>query len=285
MKLSDEQRTDLAHWFHASKIIHLRFLNLIFNNLGIYLILALALLGGSIVINNTLESAVQNTILVDIQPLFSPALVMVILISTYLALAVCISISKENDKGTLEVLMYGPVNYRSYLSGVFSAFLVTYIIGLIVFTIWANLAIQLSQFGFSLDLYLILLISIITAGSMISYGIFIAALGGKTRMSILYFILFIGLIIGIQLADYVISTLLLATSSTAIDEFAILRNVLASVSQFLVYFSPFSLFQLMMGDIVNGSMGSFFIHLLLTLSQIVLLLLFSYLLFKKEGVH
>ena len=247
--------------------------------------LALALFGGSIVINNTLESAVQNTILVDIQPLFSPVLLMVILTSTYLALAVSVSISKENDKGTLEVLMYGPVNYRSYLFGAFAAFIISYIICVLIFTIWANAAIWLSHIDFSFDIYFLLLLSVFTVGSMISYGVFIAALGGKTRMTIIYFILFIVIMVGIQIADYVISTLLLTTSATGIDEFSILRNFLERISQFLVYFSPFSLFQLMMDDIVNRSIGNLAIHIVITIGQIGLLLLFSYILFKKEGVH
>lgn len=284
-KSSNKISRDWSHGFHGSRIIFKRYQKFLFNGFGIYLTMALALIGGSIVINNDLESAVQNTILVDIRPLFSPALIMVILTSTYLAMAISISISKENDKGTLEVLMYGPMNYRSYLFGVFSAFIVTYLVGLLVFTFWANIAIWLSHLEFSFDIYLLLLVSVITAGSMISYGIFIAALGGKTRMTIIYFILFIVLMVGIQIADYVISTLLITTSSTAIDEFAILRNVLEGVSKFMVYFSPFSLFQLMMDDIINGSMGSFAIHIAITVGQIVLLLLFSYLLFKKEGVH
>jgi hypothetical protein len=285
MNLSDKKSRDWSHWLHASRIIFNRYQKFLFNGFGIYLTLALALVGGSIVINNNLESAVQNTILVDIRPLFSPALIMVILTSTYLAMAISISISKENDKGTLEVLMYGPVNYKSFLSGVFTAFIVTYLIGLLVFTFWANITIWLSHLEFSFDIYLLLLVSVITAGSMISYGIFIAALGGKTRMTIIYLILFIVLMVGIQIADYIVSTLLLTTSATGIDEFAILRDFLSSISKFLVYFSPFSLFQLMMDDIVNGSMGSFVIHVSITLGQIVLLLLFSYLLFKKEGVH
>ncbi len=282
---SQEHKLDFAHWLHASKIIYQRFLKFLSNNLGIYITIALALLAGSVVINNTFESTIQNTVLVDIRPLFSPILIMVIFTSTYLALAISVSISKENDKGTMEVLMYGPMNFKSYLLGVFGAFIVTYVICALVVMIWANAVIWFSHLDFSFDVYFLLFLSIFTAGSMISYGIFIASLGGKTRMTVIYFIIFIVMMVGVQIADYVISTLLLTTSATGIDEFVILRNVLGRISQLFVYFSPFSLLQLIMDDIVNVSIGSFVLHLSITIGQIVLLLLFSFQLFKKKGVH
>lgn len=274
-----------SKWKYPAKVIADRLKVSILNNIGIYLMVTLALIGGSIGLNNSIRFVTKNIVLVGANPLFLPILIMVIFLSLYLALNASLQLSKEYDRGTYEVLLYGPMNSKAFLLGIFLAFMSIYFFIVLIFMIWANLSIFVTHLLFSYDFLLILLASIVTVGSMISYGLFIASLGGKTRTTIIYFVLFIIIILGIQLSNQFIASLALVTTATSVDRIAVIRQVLELLNYITTYISPLSLLQMMMDDITNTNIGLFFIHLLITLIQMYLLLIFSHLILKKKGAR
>ena len=274
-----------ASFLYPARIIGLRIQNTGISSWGIYLVLLLALAGGAIALNNNLSYIKQNTILIGLEPLFLPILIIVIIVASYLSLSASITASKEYDRGTLEVMLYGPVNLKSFLAGVFFSYITIYAYVVLLIFCWINFAIYLTHLSFSINSYLILLISIVTTGSMIAYGLFISSIGGKTRTTFIFFILFIGFIIGVQVADQALSTIILVTGSTTVDQFGVIRHILAILTQFISYISPFSLLQLMMDDVVNASTGSFILHFMLTSLQIVILLFLSQVIIKNRGVR
>lgn len=274
-----------SNWKHPAKVIASRLQQSIINNIGIYLIVTIALIGGSIGLNNSIRFVTKNIVLVSDNLLFPPILIMVMLLSLYLSLNASIHLSKEYDRGTYEILLFGPVDTRSFILGIFFAFLSIYLFVIIIFIIWANLSIFIINLFFSFDYVLILLASIITVGAMISFGIFIAVLGGRTRTTIIYFILFIIIILGIQLANQFVSSLPLVTTATSVDQIAVIRQVLEVLNYAITYISPLSLLKMMMDNISNASLGLFAFHLLLTILQMLLLLLVSHFVLKRKGAH
>ncbi len=253
--------------------------------MGIYIIVLIALTGGAIALNNNISYVIQNTVLIGLEPFFLPILIIVVILATYLALSASITASREYDKGTLEVMLYGPVNIKSFLAGVFLSYLSIYAYIVLLIFCWVNFAIWLTHLSISVNAYFVLLISIFTTGAMIAYGLFISSLGGKTRTTFIFFTLFIGIIVGIQVADQVLSTIILVTGSTTVDQFGVVRQILAILNQIVSYISPFSLLQLLMDDIVNASTGSFILHLAITILQIALLLFLSQVILKNRGVR
>ena len=82
---------------------------------GPYLTLTITFLTSSLILKNYLGGIGNNNILVASDPLNFPLYISLVVISFYLAILSAITISRERDRGTLEVLFYGPVNNTSYI--------------------------------------------------------------------------------------------------------------------------------------------------------------------------
>ena len=85
------------------------------NGSGIYFTIFLSLLITSIIIHNYLSAIEQETIFIISNPLSYPLFIATYISSFYLALTAAISISKEKENKTLEVLFYGPVDKYSFI--------------------------------------------------------------------------------------------------------------------------------------------------------------------------
>ena len=72
-----------------------------------------ACLAASLVLQNTLGYVSRNAVLSTRQPLFLPIAFMVAVVSLYLGLSAALGVARERDRGTLSVLLFGPVDEPS----------------------------------------------------------------------------------------------------------------------------------------------------------------------------
>ena len=105
---------------------------------GIYIVAFLSFIASSFILKNYLDSIQTDNILISADPLNYPLFVSVIIISFYLAILSAISISREKDQGTLEVLFYGPVSSFTYILGKYIKDILTYLVMVVffVFYLW-----------------------------------------------------------------------------------------------------------------------------------------------------
>jgi hypothetical protein len=236
---------------------------------GVYLITAIALLIGSIVLHNNVRFAERNLIFVAVQPFFLPVLVHTVLQSVHLALHASLQVSRERDKGTLEVLAYGPVSSFSYMLGMFVGYMEVYALSALGVCAWILAVCGTLNLAFTMESVLALVFSVGVASSVIALGLLLAVLGGRGRTSVLLFILIVVATLAIQAADSAVGLVTQSTNPTINDPILVIRNVLASLDRMLGWVAPFSQLGEMMTNLIDREIGACVLRALASVAETV----------------
>ena len=278
--------SELNHYrLHAIRAISKKSRQTKFWGLGVFIVMSLGFAISSILLVNTIKFTEVNIVSVEKQPLLTPIMVNAILVSLYLAFTSAISASREYDKGTLELLMYGPVDEGSFIFGVFAAQLAIFSITVMAAVGWTLICIWQVNLTFQWSLLLIFLATFFMAAQLISLGLIMAMLGGKTRNSLVYFVLAVLFFAAIPLADMIVANLVTVSASTANDPMLIVRDVLAAIDSVISWISPYALLQNALDGITAGSTSAYLLNMAVMAVETVLLLAGSVLTLKKKGVR
>ncbi len=257
-----------------------------FLGLGMYATMSLAFLIAAVMVHNDLRFAERNSVFISREPLAFPILITVIVTSIYLAMSTAVLVSREREQGTLETLFFGPVDELAFVLGYFLAQLRVYFGLVLVIILWTNLVTWVLNLRFSLAITVLSLTSVVATAVVISFGLLVAMWGKRTRRTLLFFILVIALILGLQVSDIVISGIALATSATANDPILVIRNVLSLINLYLVnWISPFSQLRLLLDALTEGNVWSYFYHLAVLVGQTAVLLTAAVWSLKRTGVR
>ena len=277
---------ELNHYrLHAIQAISKKSRQTKFWGIGIFLVMSLGFAISSMLLVNTLKFTEVNIVSVETQPLLTPIMVNAILVSLYLAFTCAISVSREYDKGTLELLMYGPVDESSFIIGNFAAQLAVFFITVVAALGWVLVCIWRVNLTFQWSLLLIFLATFFMAAQLISLGLLMAMLGGKTRNSLVYFVLTVLFFAAIPLADMIVANLVTVSASTANDPMLIVRDVLAAINSVICWISPYALLQNALDGLIAGSTSAYFLNMAVMFGETLLMLFGSIFALKKKGVR
>lgn len=271
--------------WHAINIIRYRNSQVTLYQFGIYVTITLALVTSALALHNTLRFTERNVVFVANQPLFLPILVSTGLVSLYLGVIASVSVSRERDRKTLEVLMYGPVDGSAFLMGIFFAQLLIFLIAVAFLFIWSNLAVWVLNLVFSVEVIGVLFASILMASVIVAFGLFTAVWGDKTRTALVVFILVLLLLAGVQIADQVVSNIIVSASPSNNDPILIIRNALAMLTRLIQWISPYAQLTQAMDALVNHSLISYLMNLGIMLIQSSVLLLGGIRLLSRKGAR
>lgn len=256
-----------------------------FYQMGIYITITFTLILAALTLHNSLRFTEQNIVFVARQPLFLPILVNTGLVSLYLGVVAAVNVSREKDRRTLEVLMYGPVDEMGFLTGIFIAQLRMFLIAIAFTFIWSHFTIWILNLVLSIELYVLFLTSLLMSSVVISFAIFTAVWGDKTRTALVVFIMTLFLLTGVQIADQVISNIVISSSPSNNDPILLIRNALAIISSVTQWFSPYSQFLQSMDAIADRNIISLFKNVGVMLLQTLVLLLGSIKLLQHKGIR
>lgn len=247
---------------------------------GFYAAIFISLLISSFILKNFLQGIRTENIFITSFPLNFPLFTSVVIISFYLVIVSAISISKEKEQGTLEILFYGPVSSSSFLLGKYFTDIALYLIILGFFALYFLGISLLTNLGFTWVLIKAFLVSIFLASCMISFGLFISSLTGKIRSSIVWVI---GLLLAF-LAVWFLQNIFINIPSEALSSwFRYLQKALEIIHQFVNWVSPFSYLSRGMESIRVGSMKLFALNILYSVIYTAILLILSIYILKAKG--
>lgn len=257
----------------------------LFSNLrgwGIYVATFVSFLASSFLLKNYLEAIKEKDILISSDPLNFPLLVSLVVISFYLAIVSVVSISRERDQGTLEVLFYGHVDCSSYLVAKFLADLLVYLV-LVCFLILYFVAVSaLANLAFSWNLMKALLLSIFSVSCVVSFSLFVSSLTSRTRSSIVWLVAILSAFLAIQVSH----TMLLRLEEGALSPSQqYLRTTLGVLSQSMGWMSPFSYLRRGMESIRVGSIRLYGMNILYSLVYSLAFLVAAVFALQKKGVR
>lgn len=270
---------------HANGVIRGRYSQVSLGHLGIYVTITVALVTSALALHNTLRFTERNIVFVANQPLFLPILICAVLVSLYLGVTASISVSRERDRKTLEVLMYGPVDEAAFLLGIFIAQVQIFMIALAFTFVWSNLAVWILNLGFSWEVLGVFLASIVMTSAIVAFGQLTAVWGDKTRTALIVFILILLFLAGVQVADQVVSAIVISSSPTSNDPILIIRNALAVATRIIQWVSPYSQLVQAMDAVAKHSWTGFLSNLGVLLAQTFILLYGSIRLLRARGAR
>ncbi len=275
----------IADVWRAASAIEQRSSRALFIGIDGYVVLTVSLFIAAVLVHNDLRFLQRNAVFPAAQPLFPPLYAATTLLSIYVALQISLSTAREHDLGTLEVLFYGPVNAGAFLLGKFLAALRVYSLALAVLFIWANILVWALGLSFSLAVVWLLLMSVISAAAVVAFGLLTATLGGRSRNSLILFVLVVGLLIALQAAVIVTGVVPTPEAATQNDPLLVLRAALNRATSVLGWVSPIVQLQRAMTALVDNATSVFALHLGVLLVQAIAMLGASIALLSWRGTR
>ena len=202
-----------------------------------YVALGFALGLAGWMLSNDVALVRSNGLMVHAAPFQGPLLAALLVLSFFVAFSAVLSVARERDRGTLEVLFYGPIDETTYLGGKLVGLMGAYVAmmpmllaGLVVLGIF-------TRFEIGLRLIAALALSIIPAGGIVAVGLLLSAVAKRVRTSILFFIAAVGLFVGAGVSYSFVSRIPVDDPASPILP---LRDALGAVDTVLSQISPFT---------------------------------------------
>lgn len=252
------------------------------NSWGPYVATFVSLLASSFLLKNYLGAIKEKNILISSDPFNFPLLISLVVIAFYLAIVSVVSISREKDQGTLEVLFYGPVNCSAYLVAKFLADMLVYLV-LVCFLILYFIAVSaLTNLAFSWSLMKAIFLSVFSVSCVISFSLLISSLTSRMRNSIIWLVAILFAFLAIQVSH----TMLVRLEEGALSSSMVyLRNTLGMLSQGVEWISPFTYLHRGMQSISIESSRLYGINIAYALAYSFVSLVFSVLVLERKGVR
>jgi|YelNatPaOPRAMG01_1025707.scaffolds.fasta_scaffold00338_36 ABC-type transport system involved in multi-copper enzyme maturation permease subunit len=267
---------------HSIKAIIKREARSSFFGLGLYIAATIACFVASFIFNSYINTVQGNNIMVMASPLNNPLFYAVIVAALYTAISSSTALSREKDKGTLEVLFYGPVDYASIILAKFLEDIISFLIVMLLVTLFFVYAAVTTNLGFSITYLYTVFLAIFLAASMSSFGLWLSALTTKIRTSILLFILIMGGFLGLQFLEEYILTLKPENLSLSM---IYIMGVLSNILRIIKWASPFSYLTNGISAVALGSTSLYLENMLGSLAYTVLLLVLTVYTLKWKGVR
>lgn len=249
---------------------------------GLYAVLFfIFLLTSYLSIRVSLLNVMQNGLQALPNPITSPFFTAVFLAATYLGLCSAISISREREQGTLEVLFYGPVDSTSYILGKFTQQLLTFGVVLLFGVVNFFLVSLFTNLGFSSKFLGLLVLSIFLASSMVSFGIFLSAVAKRTIAGV---VLFISLVL-FFVVFWGAHGFIMSLSGLKLTTFLVYaRLILDNLNAVIQWISPLSYFLRGMMAVDLGSVKEYAISIVSSTIYTAVLLGLSVVMLERRGV-
>lgn len=174
------------------------------NSPGLYLMVTLGCVVVAVIVKSYLDYVRDNGTLVLASPFKAPLIFAVMASTGFLGLVAAAGLAGERERGTLEVLFYGPVDGPTFIAGKLLGLLSVYGLAMIALAIFLGIASLLTGMTLGAETLLLLVSSLLPATSMIALGLLLAAMVGRLRPAVAVtagvLILFIAIDVGSQVA-------------------------------------------------------------------------------------
>lgn len=248
---------------------------------GYYVALFASFFVSSFILKNFLDSIGEEDILVSAYPLNYPLYITLVIISLYLVIISGISISREREQGTLEVLFYGPVTSGSFLWGKYFKDLCLGIVALGFTAVYFYLVSAFTNIGFTMGLVKALIMSIFLISCVVSFGLFISSLTGRIRSSVLALVAVLGSFLAIQFAY---NALLGFEKESLSVPMLYVRQTMSYVFRGISWISPFAYLSRGLDSVVLENPLLYLANIVYALVYSLIFMFLSVYVMSKKGV-
>ena len=249
---------------------------------GLYAIMFLSLVAASLVLRNEISVLRTNKLLVTSNPLLEPMAIYAQLIASYLAISSAIAIARDRDRGTLELLLYGPVDYGSYLLGKFTSQMLCYGVSMVFCTLAFLVVSQLTSLLFSISLLWLVVLSFFASSCVASMGLLLSTLSGNVRRSLLLVISILALFIVLEIGYTALASMDIQDPESPILYF---REAIGFIYRFAGIISPFAPLQRGVVAVLVGSAKLYLAQLGISILYTAIMLGLAGFVLSRKGVR
>lgn len=271
-----------AQRLHAVRLIAGRELRSTVMGIGIYIVMALSFLLASYYVNAFIYAVSQNGAVAASSPLIIPLFIAVFIGALYLGLLSSLTISRERDQGTLEVLFYGPVDSFSYVIGKFVEQMAVFGIFLLFDLIFFGIIALITNAGLNWQMLGLLLISFFVAASVVAFGILLSSLTRSSRASV---ILFVAIMIAFTAFFWLYGQLMQIPDKELSTTMIYVRQAVDYLRRGIEWISPLDYLNRGANAVASGSLTGFIVSLVEALVYGAVLLAVSIFFFNRKGVR
>jgi ABC-type transport system involved in multi-copper enzyme maturation permease subunit len=250
--------------------------------LGIYIALTVALLAATWMLMLEVRALQSGGLIVKADPFRSPLAVGMLVLSIFLSLSAAVSVARERESGTLEVLFYGPVDEPIYVLGKVFGLVTAYIVALPLLLLSLWLLALLSGFALTASVVLGAALSIVPAAAILGFGVLLSIGASRVRTAVLLLVATAALLLGIAVAYRMVLLVPIEDPASLVLP---LRDALAALDMVARWVSPFAYLE----RVVEGSMSGAWRTLVISLAAafayaLAMVGLAAYWL-RRQGVH
>lgn len=271
-----------AQRLHAVRLIAGRELRSTVMGIGIYIVMALSFVLASYYVNAFIYAVSQNGAVAASSPLIIPLFIAVFIGALYLGLLSSLTISRERDQGTLEVLFYGPVDSFSYVIGKFVEQMAVFGIFLLFDLIFFGIIALITNAGLNWQMLGLLLISFFVAASVVAFGILLSSLTRSSRASV---ILFVAIMIAFTGFFWLYGQLMQIPDKELSTTMIYVRQAVDYLRRGIEWISPLDYLNRGANAVASGSLTGFIVSLVEALVYGAVLLAASIFFFNRKGVR
>ena len=250
--------------------------------IGGYVALSVALAAATAVLLVDVRALAIGGLLVLSDP-FGPSLaISLLVVALFLAVSAAVSTARDREGGTLEVLFYGPVDEVSYILGKVGGLLMAFIAALPLIGVVFVLLSLLTGFVLTPKVLATLVVSVVPAAMIVSFGTLLAIGTSRVRTAILLLIAVVAVILGVSFAYNLV---LMIPISDAASPVLPLRDSLAALDRVVDWLSPFSYLERVVDGATRGAWRGAAVNLAIALTYALVMMALAVLWMRRRGVQ
>lgn len=266
----------------AARTVARRELGLSVTGVGASVAAAVALLAAGWIVSNDVSAIRASDLLVLEQPFRTSAAAAVLLVSMFIGVSAVVSVARERDRGTLEVLFYGPIDELSYIVGKLLGQLGGYVAILAVVIAGLLLLSFLTGFAMTGSVIAGLILSVAVAAQVVAFALLLSVLGGRVRSGVLLFIGVTVILVAITLGNQAVAALPIESATSAVIP---VRDALAALQSVVAWISPYVALERTIDSIALGAWTTTTLVSVLCVGYAVIATLAAAALLRRRGVR
>lgn len=270
-----------SRWAVAG-IIAWRDAGAVLSGLGVYVALSVAMLAAVWVLLIDVRALEASGLLVLRDPFRAPLEIALFLSAYFFAVAAAVSVARERESGTLEVLFWCPVDELSYVLGKALGLLFAYVCVLPLLLVPLALLSLMTGFALTPAIALGLALSIVPVAEIVALGVLLSVGAGRVRSALQILFGVTIMLLGLGIAYRVVQLTPISDPSSAVLP---LRDALAAVDAVVRNVSPFAYLDRIVDGVVRGAWGAALLDLSLAIASAAVLMLLAALWLRRRGVE
>ena len=264
--------------YNTVKTLTKYFLKSLYARAEIWLMFTSVLLVFAVFIINTARSVNRDLFVVSPNIYEGPIYISVIFVCIFSSYLQVLHISRDIDSRVYESYLYGPVDEISYIAGIFITYSLINLIAIVFLPfMWILIITLLMGLLPSAAAFAGLIYGYFLSNLILFITMCIAAAAKKSKLSILYLLIFHFICTGIVLADTVISRFLIPLRRSDVDMFSFFRRLFHTLFEISVYFSPYTQFFLFLQNFYHYLSMAVIFSVVVLASQVLFAWLSQYL--------